>query len=580
MRRSHQSKRWKVLAADLVTEEILQRELGIDRILARLLVQRGLTTPETANRFLNPKLDQLHDPFLLPDANKACERLKLALAGSEKIMIHGDYDGDGVTSAALWTRCLRALGAEVDVFVPHRRRDGYDMRMRFVEEARERGVRLIVTTDCGIQRCDEVDQARAWGIDVIVTDHHTPNADGSLPNAVAVVNPHRRDSRYPFANLAGVGVAFKLCEALTIRLGLNRADFQRGFLDLAAIGTITDVMPLLDENRVIVRYGLEALRTSKKVGLRALLVAAGLSDRALTVADVGFGIGPRLNAAGRIDEAHYALDILLTRDAEEAASLARRLNDLNAERKDEQKRILAEALALISQQDVAEARCLVVAGEDWSSGIVGLIASKIAQQFHRPCVVIALGSDGMGKGSARSIPAFNIFEAMDACGGLLVEYGGHAHAAGLSISSDRVGEFTIQMNRIATAALSDEDCVATLEPAMEIDPARLTMECLERLRRLEPFGHGNPSPLFVSRSVSIREILTMGKEKEHLKFKLGIDGVNRWGTVDAPWFYRGDLAQGMQSGTALDFCFQPDINEFNGKRSVQFVVEDVAAPEW
>lgn len=580
MRRSHQPKRWRMLEADRQAEARLEDELGLHPIVARLLVQRGMTTPDAADLFLNPELDRMHDPFLLPDAEQACERIKQALAANEKILIHGDYDGDGVTSAALWTRCLRALGADVDVFVPHRRRDGYDMRMRFVEQAREDGVRLIVTTDCGIQRCDEVDQAREWGIDVIVTDHHTPNADGSLPKAVAVVNPHRKDSRYPFRDLAGVGVAFRLCEALTLHLGHKAAAFRKSFLELAAIGTITDVVPLLDENRIIVKHGLEALRETRKPGLRALLDICGYSDRTLDARSVSHGIGPRLNAASRVDETQFALDILLTKDIAQAASLAKKLNDLNAERREEQSRVQEEAFAQVAQQDVADARCLVISGDNWSSGIVGLVASKIVDRFHRPCVVIATDASGRGKGSARSIYPFNIFEAIDACKDLLIEYGGHAHAAGISISTANVGDFAQQMNKLAGVCLSDEDCVATLEVAMEVHPSDVTFSLLEQLERLAPFGSGNANPLFVSRGVAIQDVLTMGKEREHLKLRLGVDGLNRDGIVDAPWFYRGSMAELLAPGTTLDFCFQPNINVFNGRRSIQFIVEDVNAPQW
>jgi single-stranded-DNA-specific exonuclease len=580
MRRTHQPKRWKILDGDIQAEALLQIELGVHPVMARLLVQRGLTTPEAADRFLNPSLDRMYDPFLLPDAEAACERLKTALAEKQKIWIHGDYDGDGVTSAALWTRCLRALGADVEVFVPHRRRDGYDMRMDFVEKARDADARLIVTTDCGIQRCDEVDKAREWGIDVIVTDHHAPNTDGELPKAVAVVNPHRSDSRYPFPDLAGVGVAFKLCEALTMHLGGSVAGFRRGFLDLAAVGTITDVVPLMDENRIIVRHGLQALRETKKPGLRALLDICGLKDRALDVNHVGFGIGPRLNAAGRIDETQFALDLLMTKDAEQAGSLARKLNELNAQRKEDQARAQEEAFAQVAQQDVADARCLVISGANWSSGIVGLVASKIVQRFHRPCIVIAVDETGRGKGSARSISAFNIIEAIDTCKDLLIEYGGHPRAAGLAIASEHLADFTQQMNRLAAAALSAEDCVATLEPAMDIDPNELTFDLLEQVQQLQPFGTGNPAPLFVSRSIPINSILTMGKEREHLKFILGVERPNPSGAVDAPWFYRGDMRESLEPCASLDICFKPDINEFNGRRSVQFIVEDVNAPEW
>ena len=580
MNRTYQPKRWRMLGEDPDAEGLLVRELNLHPIVARLLIQRNVVTVADAELFLDPSLERMHDPFLLPDAEAACNRIQKALATNEKIRIHGDYDGDGVTSAAIWTRCLSALGADVDVFVPHRRRDGYDMRLGFIEECRDAGVGLIITTDCGIQRCDEVEKARGFGIDVIVTDHHTPNVDGSLPRAVAVVNPQRHDSTYPFRYLAGAGVAFKLCEALTVHLGHKSAGFRRSFLDLAAIGTLTDIMPLVGENRILVSHGLTAIRNTKKPGLRALLEISGIVDRQPTTSDIGFGIGPRLNAASRIDETQYALDILLTKDPTEAAALARKLNELNAQRKEDQAGAQDEAFALLADQNVADARCLVVTSENWGQGIVGLVAGRIVGKTHRPTIVIAMSEAGIGKGSARSIPGFNMFNAIDACRDLLIEYGGHEMAAGLSIERHNVADFSRQINRLAAEALSDEDCVATLSPAMEIDPAIMNLKLLEQIGRLAPFGNGNPEPLFVGRSVPIHNVETMGAEKSHLKFNLAVEGVNRWGTIAAPWFHHGSLAQPLQAFSSLDLCFAPQINTYNGKQSVQFIVQDIAVSEW
>lgn len=582
MRRPFTPKRWRVLPGDIQAEATLQMELGVHPIVARLLVQRGLITPEAADLFLNPDLSRMHDPFLLPDIEVACERLKTALANKERILVHGDYDGDGVTSAALWTRALRSLGGEVDVFVPHRKRDGYDMREPFIERAKREGVSLIVTTDCGIQRVDEVEHARQYGIDVIITDHHTPNANGDLPKAVAVINPHRADSRYPFSDLAGVGVAFKVCEALTKYLGHKPEAFRRGFLDLATIGTITDVMPLLDENRILVKHGLEALRTSKKPGLQALMAVAGCNNgEPLTVSSVSHGLGPRLNAASRVDETQYALDLLLTKDLDEAERLARKLQDLNVTRREETTRIMEEAMAQVAQQDVTEARCLVVSGTGWTGGIVGLVASRIVEKFHRPCVVIALDeTSGTGRGSARSIRAFNIYDAIDACRDLLTEYGGHAHAAGLSIEGAHVEDFAAQMNRLAGSVLSEEDLLPGLDAVMEVEPSEIYTDLLCQLETLAPYGHGNPEPLFISRSVSLLETFRMGKEKEHLRLTFKADGLNGNNAVRCPWFYRGDLADALDAGTSLDICYRPQFNVWRGERSIQFMLEDLHPPEW
>ena len=578
MRRPLTPKRWSLLPEDIQAEARLQIELGVHPITARLLVQRGLTTPEAADRFLNPTLDRLYDPMLLPDAEAACARLKIALANKEKILVHGDYDGDGLTSSALWTRLLRSLGGNVDVFVPHRKRDGYDMRIPIIEQAKQEGVTLIVTTDCGIQRVDEVEHAREAGIDVIITDHHTPGA--ILPRAVAVVNPQRKDSQYPFRHLAGVGVAFKMGEALTRYLGHGVNGFRRAYLDLAAIGTVTDVMPLLDENRILVKHGLEHLQETKKPGLRALIDVCGYADKKLDTRSIGFGIGPRLNSASRIDETKIALDLLMTKDEDEAISLARRLNELNQQRRDEQDKVFEEAMEQVVRQDMTEAKCLVVSG-NWRGGIIGIVASKIVDRFHRPCVVI--GTDdttGLGRGSARSITAFNMFDAVNACTALLEEYGGHAHAAGMSIRTENIVDFAAQMNHLAGVALSDEDILPTLEVAVELSPAEISSDLLNQVAAMEPFGNGNPEPLFVSRSVPVMEVMRMGNEKQHLRLTLRADGLNGRDSVQSPWFFRGELAEMLETVPSLDICYKPQFNDWNGRRSIQFLLEDIKPPEW
>lgn len=556
-------------------------DLGVHPVVARLLVQRGIDTSEEADRFLNPSLDLLHDPMLLPDAEVACERLKRALNAKEKILIHGDYDGDGVTSAALWTRVLRSLKADVDVFVPHRQRDGYDMRAAFIERAKQEGVGLIVTTDCGIQRVEEVEMARAAGIDVIITDHHTPNTSGELPQAVAVVNPHRKDSRYPFPTIAGVGVAFKMGEALTRYLGYNVNRYREAFLDLTAIGTITDVMPLIDENRVIVRHGLEALQNSRKPGLRALIGVCGYQDKVLDTYSVSHGMGPRLNSASRIDETRVALDLLLTKDESEAQRLAQKLNDYNLQRKDDQARVFEEAMEQVIRQDMAEMKCLVISNGNWAPGIVGLVASRMSERFNRPCIVISMNeATGIGKGSARSIHAFNVFNAIDSCRDLLDGYGGHAHAAGLSILQENLPDFVAQMNRIAKAQLSEEDLTPSLEAAIEIHPSDICDNLLEQIQALAPFGSANREPLFVSRSVPIVEVKRMGAEKQHLSLTLRADGLSKWDSVRCPWWSHGDMAEYLEPGMSLDVCYKPQFNDWNGRRSIQFLIEDVNAPEW
>ena len=566
-----QSKRWHVKSPG--GEEIrgISEAAGCSPLAAQLLWNRGITTPETAVRFLNPSFDDLPDPFLLPDARAAAERIKQALAGRERIIVHGDYDGDGVTSAALWTRLLRALGADVTVHVPHRHRDGYDMRSKFVAEARAAGIQLIITTDCGIQRCEEVEEARAGGIDVIVTDHHTPKDE--IPKAVAVVNPHRVDSKYPFSSLAGVGVAFRMGEALVLHLGQKVDSYRKAFVDLAAIGTVTDMMPLVEDNRVIVKHGLEVLKTTKKTGIQALMRSAGIHPHMISTRDLGFGLGPRLNAAGRVDDSNLSLQLLLTKDEGEAATLAGALERANSERRQEQDRVMMEALTLLGDQDLSGSGCLVVAGPNWHTGVVGLVANKLVERFNRPAILIAVDEEsGFGRGSARSIGPFHMLNAMTACGDHLLEFGGHSHAAGLSLSLANLEVFREAMNRQALATLTEEDFIPCLESDMEIDPAEVNYAFMQELKRFEPWGCCNEPPLFVSRGLEILDVKRIGKEARHLKLVVRADAMP---PTDACWWGSGDLADHLHTGDSITACYRPEINNFNGRSTVQFILQDL-----
>ncbi len=566
-----QRKRWRVAPAQPSEAARLAGALGCSLPAAQLLLNRGITTPEEADSFLHPSLDHLPDPFLLPDAEAAAERLKQALHKREKIAIHGDYDGDGVTSAALWMRLLEKLGADVSVHVPHRKRDGYDMRSKFVAQAKADGVSLILTTDCGIQRCEEVEEAREAGIDVIVTDHHEPG--DTLPKAVAVVNPHRRDSRYPYPCLAGVGVAFRAGEALVRHLAMPVASYRKHYIDLAAIGTVTDVMPLTGDNRVIVKHGLEALRTTRKHGLRALLASAGLDGKPLTAHNIGWIVGPRLNAIGRVDDSRLALDLLLTKDPVEAATLAARIEQANQERRQEQDRILADVLQQVANKDILSTGCLVVSGPSWHAGVIGIVASRLVNQFNRPAILIAIDEEtGRGKGSARSIRAFDIFQAITSCGSHLLEFGGHSHAAGLSLEISQISSFAEAMNEIATSTLTEEDFQPAIQADLEIDPSEVNLALLRELAMFEPWGSANEEPVFISRGVRITDSKRIGKEQQHLKLMLKTEG--RY-PLPALWWQSGDLADHLHPGDAIDLCYRAQLNLFNGSTTVQLCVEDL-----
>ena len=568
-------RRWRVLAGDRDVEALLVRQLGCAPLLARLLVNRGITSPDHASTFLNPSFDTLADPFLLPDAECAIKRIRTALHRHERVCVHGDYDVDGVTSAALWTRLLEKLGADVSVHIPHRTRDGYDMRSKFITQSHADGVKLVITTDSGTQRIGEVAQARAAGIDVVVTDHHEPG--DRLPDAVAVVNPQRRDSRYPFRELAGVGVAFRLGEALIRALGHSADSYRHAYSDLAAIGTVADIMRLAGENRAIVCQGLSALRTTRKPGLQALMRTARVRSDSVSARVIGFVLGPRLNAIGRMDDARLALELLLTRDAAEANALAQSLESANTQRQLEQGRILEAAAAQVDTMDLAESGCLVLASDAWHPGIIGIVANKLVERYHRPAVLISLDLEsGIGHGSARSTRPFDMFRAVSACDSLLEEFGGHSHAAGLSIRHENIAAFATSMCRLASEWLTPDDFIPVIDADAEIDASAVTEELVVALGALEPYGRGNEEPILISRNAVIADVVRMGKEGAHLKLRVSGDGA---GAIDAVMWGEGAMAERIAPGERYDLCYRPSLNRYNGRTSVQFILEDLRVSE-
>lgn len=564
-------KKWKTATGDAAAEEDLQRELGCTPLAARLLANRNLSDPAKADEFLHPDYSRLSDPLLLPDAPAAVARLKQAIDKKEKIWIHGDYDGDGVTSAALWVRLLRKLEADATVHVPHRKRDGYDMRGKFVAEAKEAGAKLILTTDCGIQRIDEVEQARQAGMDVVITDHHEPGPE--LPKAIAVVNPHRSDSRYPFPDLAGVGVAFRLGEALVREFGMSVDGYRRAYSDLAAIGTVTDIMPILGDNRIIVKHGLEMLQHTKKAGLQQLLHSSGLTNQKLRADSIGFRIGPRLNAIGRVDDSRIALDLLLTSDQSIAIELTQRLENANNERRTEEARILAEAMQQLSQRDLSSIYCVVLSGASWHSGVIGIVASKVVERTGRPSILIAIDEEtGAGRGSARSIRPFHMLDAITQCSSHLIEFGGHSHAAGLSIQVENFELFAEAMNRCAAEHLTEEDFLPVLRADAEIPASHAGLSMLRDLEMFEPWGRGNDEPLFISRGLKIMDVFKLGQDSKHLKLRVRDDEME---PVDAILWNAADLADHLRTGDRIDLCYRPQLNTYNGNTRVQFMIQDL-----
>jgi single-stranded-DNA-specific exonuclease len=562
---------WETTACDPAAAERLARALGLAPVISRLLVQRGLSDPDAAVRFLRPSLDHLHDPAKLTGLDVAVARLERAFAAHERIVVHGDYDVDGISSTVILRRAMEMLGGNVGHFIPERLKDGYGLQPAIIDRLHAEGARLIVSVDCGIRGHDAARRARELGVDLIITDHHEPGAD--LPPAVAVLNPKRHDCTYPDKHLAGVGVALKLVQALCARAG--KTSWLPAFVKIAALGTLADVVPLVGENRVIAKIGLDMLsKGPHKVGLRALLDVSGLTGRRVTGYDVGFVIAPRINAAGRMATPDIATRLLLASDealVEEAKALAGQLNDENVRRQQEEAAIVVAARKVVdTDPDVGARSVLVVAGEGWHRGVIGIVASKLVDAYHRPAIVLSIDGDE-AHGSCRSIPSFDMLAALEACAPLLDRFGGHKVAAGLALGRDRIREFRHAVNAFADERLGPDD----LRPRQRIDDQLtfrdLTGPVAADVMALAPFGAGNPKPVFATHGVEIVDGPRRLKER-HLKMALRQNGrvlrAIAWRGVD-----RYGFLEGRQE--PIDLAYSLEQNEFNGETYLELVVADV-----
>jgi single-stranded-DNA-specific exonuclease len=550
--------------------ELLTRELGLSPITARLLAIRGLSDPDKASRFLSPTLDQLLDPFLLTDMDRAVKRLLSAIAGRERIAIHGDYDVDGITSTVILRRALELLGANVGHFIPERLTDGYGLQAATIERLHGEGVRLIVSVDCGIRGAEAARRARDLGVDLIITDHHEP--DTELPCALAIVNPRRHDCTYPDKNLAGVGVALKLVQALCAKT--DRPQWLPGFVKIAAIGTLADVVPLVGENRVIAKLGLQMLtRGPHKVGLRALLDASGLTGKTIDSYHIGFMVAPRINAAGRMSTPDIATRLLLASDdamADEARALAEQLESENTRRRQEDQDILAKARKIVeSDPEVGSRAVLVVAGEGWHRGVIGIVASKLVDAFYRPAIVLSIDGE-ITHGSCRSIPGFNMLGALESCATMLGRFGGHKQAAGLQIESTRIREFRHAINEHAEAILTPDD----LRPRLWLDGplafGAITDRVVSEFSTLAPFGPGNPRPKFYTGPVEIVDGPRRLKDR-HLKMSVRQNGrilrAIQWNAAE-----REERLTAQKAG--VEIAYTVEENEFQGEKYVELRLED------
>ncbi len=540
-------------------------DAGIPPLPAVVLCARGLDTPEKAQAFLDDREALLHDPFLLKDMDRAVARIDQALNQHETIAVYGDYDVDGITSTCLLTDYLRRRGASVIPYIPDRIEEGYGLSDQAVEQLHKQGVTLIITVDCGITAVTETLRAKELGMDVVITDHH--ECKENLPDAVAVVNPHRLDCTYPFPYLAGVGVAFKLV------LALGGAERQRELLaeyaDLTAIGTVADVMQLTGENRVIVRLGLETLAHTRRPGLRALIRESGADGKPLTATTIGYTLAPRINASGRMGCASLAGELLLTQDPARAEELARELCALNRERQTIEGDIYAECVARLDRSGGSHS-VIVLASEGWHQGVVGIVASRLAEKYSCPAFMICL-QDGKGKGSCRSFGGFNLFASLEQCAELLEDFGGHELAAGFTINESNIPAFRSKMEHAVLDRTGGAEMVSVLQVDARIgSPDLLTQEGVEALALLEPFGAGNPKPVFVMSGVTVQSLFEVGGGR-HLKLRLRHQGV----LFDAIFFSASAAALELAPGCRVDVAFTPQINEFRGIRSVQLQLCDL-----
>jgi single-stranded-DNA-specific exonuclease len=566
---------WHHLPCDDAHASLLAAALNLHPTVARLLCLRGLSDVDEAARFLNPSLDHLHDPYKLTGMSAAVTRIEEAIGRRERIAIHGDYDVDGITSTVILRRALELLGGEITHFIPERLRDGYGMQPAAIERLHAQGVRLIVSVDCGIRSAEAARRARDLGVDLIVTDHHEP--DGELPIALAVINPKRHDCNYPDKYLAGVGVALKLVQALCARAGKER--WLPGFVKVAAIGTLADVVPLVGENRVIARLGLASLsKGPHTIGLRSLLDCCGLIGKTIDSYQVAFMVAPRVNAAGRMSTPDIATRLLLATDetmGDEARELARQLNDENLKRQQEEAELVTQARRVIdTDPGVGAHNVLIVGGDGWHRGVIGIVASKLVDTYHKPSIVLSIEGD-VAHGSCRSIPDFDMLGALERCSDLFIRFGGHKQAAGLTMEAVRVGEFRQRVNAWADEVLEPDQ----LRPKLRIDaPLHLkaiTHDLVRGLDAMGPFGMGNPRPVFHAAPVEIVDGPRSLKER-HLKMTFAQDG-RRFHAIAWRAAERADFLEKHRNG--VDLAFSLERNEFQGETYLELSVADFRAVE-
>ena len=555
------NKKWEYIGVDDEKVKDIAFNHNISEIIARVLLNRGICEVEEIDKFLHPKLENLHDPFLLNDMKVAVDRIIECMNKKEKITIYGDYDVDGITSIATLSKFLTELDVENDYYLPNRLDEGYGLNNNALDKIAKGGTKLLITVDCGISAYEEIEYAKKLGLEVIVTDHH--ECPEKIPEALAVIDPKREDSTYPFSSLAGVGVTFKLIHAISIKLSLDRKRYLK-YLDIVCLGTVADIVPLVDENRIIVSFGLMLVRETRNIGLRALIEITGYT--AIDSTAISFGIAPRINACGRMGEAEIALKLLLTASPEEAKAIANKLNLLNKERQEVEKSIINEAIEMIERDKLYNKDIIIVGNKNWHHGVIGIVASKITELYYKPSVLISF-EDGIGKGSGRSIEGFDLHEALTKCGDYLEKFGGHEMAIGLTLKEENYNAFKTKLEEITSETI-DKEAVPSIKVDAIIEPKSINMDIFASMKLLEPYGESNSSPLFVSKNLKVESVRLLSNDK-HIKLTLRDGNI----LLSAIGFNLGDKV--VRLGDKIDLVYALEINKYNNTETIQLNVKDI-----
>lgn len=558
---------WNVYEGNKNLIEKLSKEVNVSPAFASILLERGIDTKEAVETFLNPETNQpFHDPFLMKDMDKGAERIIKAIKNKEKITVYGDYDVDGITATSILANTLKKLGADVDFYIPDRQNEGYGLNIDALKNLSQNGAKLIVTVDCGIAGTKEIAAVSEF-LDVVVTDHHIPSE--ILPKAAAVINPHREDCLYPDKNLSGVGVAFKLCQALYKKI-LNK-EFMED-LEFVALGTIADIVPLIGENRRLVKEGLKVIQNSDKPGIKALIEVSSLAGREIGPGQVGFALAPRLNASGRIGHAKDGVELLLADSDAKALEIAENLNECNIERQEIEKEILKEAEEQLKKVDISKLHSIVLDGDNWHPGVIGIVASRIVDNYYLPTIIISHQGEE-AKGSCRSIKALHMHEALTAISKHLVEFGGHSQAAGLTIKTSEIPKFRAAFEEYVAKTLKPEDYVQTVDLAGIMTPDEITEQFIEELQLLEPFGMENSKPVFGAKNLMAKNIRIIGKNSEHLSFALG-----RYGSRTALAWGKSEFADIVER-ERINICYSPQCSEWQGTKNIELILSAIEPAE-